>query len=266
MKIVDLSLPIDEKAFEVHKVDIERISHKAGVGKFNRVIMGKTILGKLKYALGLRIIKKEQLPDEEFLSLEIVHAPVHIGTHLDYSFHYGSKTENRSSKTADEIPLEYCYQNGVKLNLTHKKPDELINVYDIKSALEKMKYQLKPLDIVLLHTGADKFYGGPKYFSDYPGVDPSAIDFLLTSGIKIFGVDTMGIDRPYRFMLSDFLKTKDPKTFYPAHFFGRKKEFIHIERLTHLEKLPDFGFKIICFPIRIKNTGAAWARVVALLD
>jgi len=266
MKIIDLSLPIDEKAFEVHKVDIERISHKAGVGKFNRVIMGKTILGKIKYALGLRIIKKEQLPDEEFLSLEIVHAPVHIGTHLDYSFHYGSKTENRSSKTADEIPLEYCYQNGVKLNLTHKKPDELINVYDIRSALEKIKYQLKPLDIVLLHTGADKFYGGPKYFSDYPGVDPSAIDFLLTSGIKIFGVDTMGIDRPYRFMLSDFLKTKDPKTFYPAHFYGRKKEFIHIERLTHLEKLPDFGFKIICFPIRIKNTGAAWARVVALLD
>ena len=266
MKIIDLSLPIDEKAFEVHKVDIERISHKAGVGKFNRVIMGKTILGKIKYALGMRIIKKEQLPDEEFLSLEIVHAPVHIGTHLDYSFHYGSKTENRSSKTADEIPLEYCYQNGVKLNLTHKKPDELINVYDIKSALEKIKYQLKPLDIVLLHTGADKFYCGPKYFSDYPGVDPSAIDFLLTSGIKIFGVDTMGIDRPYRFMLSDFLKTKDPKTFYPAHFYGRKKEFIHIERLTHLEKLPDFGFKIICFPIRIKNTGAAWARVVALLD
>ncbi|MFH0790560.1 MAG: hypothetical protein V2A64_02915, partial [Candidatus Omnitrophota bacterium] len=74
MKIIDLSLPIDEKAFEVHKVDIERITHKAGVEKFNRVIMGKTFLGKIKYALGMRIVKKEQLPDEEFLSLEIVHA------------------------------------------------------------------------------------------------------------------------------------------------------------------------------------------------
>ncbi|MDD5281595.1 MAG: cyclase family protein [Candidatus Omnitrophica bacterium] len=266
MKIIDLSLPIDEKAFEVHKVDIERVSHKAGVGKFNRVIMGKTILGKIKHALGMRIIKKEQLPDKEFLSLEIVHAPVHIGTHLDYSFHYGSKTENRPSKTADEIPLEYCYQNGVKLNLTHKKPDEVINAHDIKSALEEIKYQLKPLDIVLLHTGADKLYGGPGYFSDYPGVDPSAIEFLLGAGIKIFGVDTMGIDRPYRFMLSEFLKTNDPKTFYPAHFYGRKKEFIHIERLANLEKLPGCGFKVICFPIRIKNTGAAWARVVALVD
>jgi len=266
MKIIDLSLPIDELAFEVHKVDIERITHKAGVGKFNRVIMGKTLWGKIKYIFGQRIIKSTELPDEEFLSLEIVHAPVHIGTHLDYSFHYGSKSEGRASKTADEIPLEYCYQNGVKLGLTHKKPNEVIKAEDIETALKKINYQLKPLDIVLLHTGADKLYGGQKYFTDYPGVDPSAIDYFLDRGIKIFGVDTMGIDRPYRFMLSEFLKTKDSKQFYPAHFHGRKKEFIHIERLANLEKLPDFGFKVLCFPIRIKNTGAAWARVVAFLD
>jgi len=266
MKIIDLSLPIDELAFEVHKVDIERVTHKAGVGKFNRVIMGKTLWGRIKYILGQRIIKSTDLPDEEFLSLEIVHAPVHIGTHLDYSFHYGSKSEGRASKTADEIPLEYCYQNGVKLELTHKKPNEVIKADDIEAALKKINYQLKPLDIVLLHTGADKLYGGPKYFADYPGVDPSTIDYLLERGIKIFGVDTMGIDRPYRFMLKEFLETKDVRKFYPAHFYGRKKEFIHIERLANLENLPDFGFKVLCFPIRIKNTGAAWARVVAFLD
>jgi len=265
MRIIDLSLPIDEKAFEVHKVEIERVSHKAGVEKFNRVLMGKSLGGKIKYALGKRMIKKEDLPDEEFLSLEIVHAPVHIGTHLDYSFHYGSRSEGRPSKTADEIPLEYCYQDGVRLNLTHKKPNETIKDYDIKCALEKINYQLKPLDIILLQTGADKLYGSPKYFSDYPGVDVSAIDYLLDKGIKIFGVDTMGIDRPYRFMLKEFLDTKNPKALYPAHFYGRKREFIHIERLANLENLPDSGFKIICFPVRIKNTGAAWARVVALV-
>ena len=265
MKIIDLSLPIDEKAFEVHRVDIERISHKAGVGKFNRVIMGKTLLGKIKYALGMRIVRKEDLPDEEFLSLEIVHAPVHIGTHLDYSFHYGSKSENRPAKTADEIPLEYCYCDAVKIDLSHKKPNEVIGAEDIEDGLKQINYSLKPNDIVLLFTGADKLFGTPKYFSDYPGIDPSAIDYLLDRGIKIFGVDTMGIDRPYRFMLSEFLKTKDPKKLYPAHFYGRKREFIHIERLSSLDKLPDYGFKIICFPIRIKQTGAAWSRVVAIL-
>jgi len=265
MTIIDLSLPIDDLAFEVHHVEIERVDHKAGVEKFNRVIMGKTFLGKLKYALGQRIVKKEDLPDEEFLSLEIVHSPVHIGTHLDYSFHYGSKSENRASKTAEEIPLEYCYQDGVKLNLTHKKPEEVITDSDIKAALAKINYQLKPLDIVLLHTGADKFYGTPKYFSEYPGIDISAIDYLLDQKIKIFGVDTMGIDRPYRFMLKKFMEEKDIKHLYPAHFYGRKREFIHIERLTNLGSIPDYGFKVICFPVRIRQTGAAWARVVALV-
>lgn len=265
MRIIDLSLPIDEKAFEVHKVEIERVSHKAGVEKFNRVIMGKTLLGRLKYALGARIVRKEDLPDEEFLSLEVVHSPVHVGTHLDYSFHYGSKSENRASKTAEEIPLEYCFCDGVKLDLTHKKPAETINAADIETALIKINYSLKANDIALLHTGADKFYGTPKYFSDYPGIDISTIDYLLDRGIKIFGVDTMGIDRPYRFMLKEFLEKKDPGYFYPAHFYGRKREFIHIERLTNLEKLPDYGFKVICFPVKIKQTGAAWSRVVALL-
>ena len=265
MQIIDLSLPIDDKAFEVHKVSIERVGHKAGVEKFNRVIMGKTLLGKIKYALGKRIVKKQDLPDEEFLSLEVVHSPVHIGTHLDYSFHYGSRSEGRLSKTAEEIPLEYCYQDGVKLDLSHKKPNETITSSDIEAALSKINYKLKPLDIVFLQTGADKFYGEPKYFSDYPGVDVSTIDYLLDRGIKIFGVDTMGIDRPYRFMLKEFFEKKDVKYLYPAHFYGRKREFIHIERLANLEKLPNFGFKVICLPVKIKNTGAAWARVVALL-
>lgn len=265
MKIIDLSLPIDEKAFEVHKVDIERVSHKQGVAKFNRLLLGKTISGRLKYALGKRIVKKEDLPDEEFLSLEIVHSPVHVGTHLDYSFHYGSKSENRPAKTAEEIPLEYCYQDAVKLDLSYKKPNETIEAGDLESCLKKINYQLKPLNIVLLQTGADKFYGTPKYFSDYPGVGISAIDYLLDRGTKIFGVDTMGIDRPYRFMLKEFMEKKNISALYPAHFYGRKREFIHIERLANLEKLPDFGFKIICFPVKIKQTGAAWARVVAVI-
>jgi len=265
MKIIDLSLPIDEKAFEVHHVEIERTSHAAGVEKFNRVIMGKTLSGRINYLLGKRIVRKEDLPDGEFLSLEVVHAPVHVGTHLDYSFHYGTKSEGRASKTADEIPLEWCYSDGVKLDLSHKKPNETIKSEDIEQALRKINYSLKNLDIVLLRTGADKFYGTPQYFSEYPGIDVSAVDYLLDRGIKIFGVDTMGIDRPYKFMLKEFLDSKDPKTFYPAHFYGRKREFIHIERLANLEKLPGSGFKVICFPVRIKDTGAAWSRVVALV-
>ncbi len=266
MKIIDLSLPISDEAFEVHHVEIERVSHKAGIEKFNRVLMGKTLAGRVKFLLGRRIVRKEDLPDEEFLSLETVHSPVHIGTHLDYSFHYGSRSEGRPSKTAEEIPLEYCFADGVRLDMTHKKPGEAITSRDVQDALQKIGYSLKELDIVLFYTGADRFYGSPRYFSDYPGVDISAIDYILDRGVKVFGTDTMGIDRPYRSMLKEFLADKKKNPLYPSHFHGRKREFIHIERLAHLEKLPaPFGFKINCFPVKIKGTGAAWARVVAII-
>ncbi len=266
MRIIDLSLPIDEKAFEVHAVSIDRVGHKAGVKKFNRVIMGKTLKGKLQYLAGKRILADTDVPDGEFLSLEVVHAPVHVGTHLDYSYHYGSTSEGRPSKTAEEIPLEWCLSDGVRLNMAHKKPNQAITAADLESALKKINYTLKKNDIVLLQTGADKFFGTPKYFSEYPGVDPAAIDYLIDQGIKIFGIDTMGIDRPYKYMLQEFLRDKKRSPLYPAHFHGRKREFIHIERLANLDKLPDSGFKVSCFPVKIKGTGAAWARVVGIVN
>ena len=266
MKIIDLSLPIDDTAFEVHPLRIERTSHEDGVEKLNKVLMSRDPESMKLYEKGERIIKKENLPDEEFLSLEMVYSSVHSGTHLDYSFHYGSKSQGRDSKTADEIPLEWCYQPAVKIDLTHKKATEVITAEDIENGLKKINYEIKPKDIVLLYTGSDKLFGKKEYFSDYPGVDITAIDCLLDKGTNVFGVDTMGIDRPYKFMMRDFLDKKDPAFLWPAHFHGRKREFIHIERLANLESLPDFGFKVICFPVRIRKTGAAWSRVVALVD
>jgi kynurenine formamidase len=266
MKIIDLSLPIDENTPEVHPFGIDRLGHKEGVRHLNWTMMKRTLWGRVEFFLGKRIISPADLPDGEFLSLETVHCPVHIGTHIDYSFHYGTKSEGRPSKTINELPLEWCYADGVVLDLSFKKPGEEILRDDVIRALEKINYNLKAQDIVLLRTGADKFFGTKDYLSCYPGVNPAAIDFILGKGVKIIGVDTMGFDRPYKFMMADFMRTHNPSVLWPAHFFGRKKEYAHIERLTNLDKLPAHGFKIICFPVKIKDVGASWARVVAILN
>lgn len=265
MKIIDLSLPIDERAPEVHPFWIDRLGHKEGVRHLNWVMMSRSLKGKIKFFLGGRVIKPTDLPDEEFLSLETVHCPVHIGTHIDYSFHYGTKSQGRPSKPISELPLEWCYSDGLVLNFTHRKPGEVISKEDVVSALKKINYSIKPGDIVLLHTGADKYFGTRDYLTNYPGVSPEAIEYILDQKVNIIGIDTLGFDRPYKFMMADFIRTKDGSKLWPAHFFGRKREYAHIERLTNLEKLPSYGFKVQCFPIKILDCGAAWARVIAML-
>lgn len=265
MKVIDLSLPIDERAPEVHPFGIERLGHKEGVKHLNWVMMKKTFWGRVSFLFGKRIINQKELPDEEFLSLETVHCPVHIGTHIDFSYHYGTKSQGRPSKSINELPLEWCYSDGVVLDFSSKKPGEIITKEEVEAQIKKIDYKIKANDIVLLRTGSDRLFGTADYLNLYPGVSPEAIEFILDKGVNIIGIDTLGFDRPYKFMLADFLRTKDAACLWPAHFFGRKREYAHIERLTNLDKLPSHGFKIQCFPIKILDAGAAWARVVAMV-
>ncbi|MCX8012607.1 MAG: cyclase family protein [Desulfobacterota bacterium] len=265
MPLIDLSLPIDEHSFEVHPFGIDRIRHKEGVKHLNWVMLKKTLWGRIAFFLGKRIIRPEDLPDGEFLSLETVHCPVHIGTHVDFSYHFGSTSEGRPAKTINELPLEWCFSDGVVLDFSMKKPGEVIYPADIKMALAKINYQIKPKDIVLLRTDADKFFGTPEYLTNYPGVSPEALAYILDQEVKVIGIDALGFDRPYRFMMADFLRTNDVSYLWPAHFFGRKREYAHIERLANLSQLPPSGFRVICFPVKISEAGAAWARVVAIV-
>jgi kynurenine formamidase len=267
MKCIDLSIPIDDRNPEAHPITIERLAHKKGIEHLNWVMMRKTLKGIVSYLVGKRIIKPDDLPNKEFLSLEMVYCSVHTGTHMDAPFHFGTLCEGRMSRKIEELPLDWFYQDGVVLDLTHKKPAEPITSQDLMEALDKIKYQLKPKDIVLLHTGADKYFGTKDYMDKFCGVSAEAIAWLWDQGIKVMGIDALGFDRPYPAMLKDFLSNKDKTVLWPAHFCGRKKEYAHIERLANLDKLPrPFGFKVACFPVNIRDAGASFTRVVAMIE
>jgi kynurenine formamidase len=267
MKIIDLSLPIDDTLKETHAAKIDRISHKQGVEHFNWVIMHKIPGGEERFNKGQRLVAPKDVPDEELLGLEIVHASVHMGTHVDSPFHYGSKCEGKPSKKICDLPLEWCFGPGVVLNFTHLKYPAVIEKKDLVTALKKIKYKLKKKDIVLIYTGSDKLVGTDDYVNKYVGMSPEAIEYLLDEGIKMIGIDTIGLDRPCPDMFKDFLKNKDKTKLWPSHFLGRRKEFSHMERLGNLGAIPKpTGFKVACFPIKVRDAGAGWARVVAIIE
>ena len=268
MRIIDLSLPIDDTVTEPHPVEIVRWQHQEGGDRFGwRWAKSQGIRGRLRHLTGQERITHRTFRDEAFLSLEWVSATVHCGTHIDAPYHFGMFSEGKEPKKAEDIPLEWCFGNGVVLDCSHRTVGEEITKQDIEQSLKKIGYEIKPLDIVLLYTGTDKLWGTRQYFAQFAGVSREAIDFIVSSGVKIIGIDTFSFDRPLKLMIEDYLRTGDGRYLYPAHFYGRDKEYFHVERLANLNQIPKpYGFKVSCFPIKIKGVGAAWVRAVAIID
>ncbi|KKN08288.1 hypothetical protein LCGC14_1058200 [marine sediment metagenome] len=211
-------------------------------------------------------IKTEDLPEglgwaDDYLSLG-----VHNGTHMDAPWHFHPTSEGKRSKTIDEIPLEYCFSDGVILNMTDKKPGHVINSKDIQKALEKINYNLKPLDIVLIRTDADKLWDTFKYWSDYAGVGREGTIWLVDQGVKVVGTDAAGWDRPFYFQAKEFRETGDKSLIWEGHFAGIEREYFQMEKLANLDQLPPYGFKVSCFPIKILKASAAWVRPVAIIE
>ncbi|MBF0483651.1 MAG: cyclase family protein [Candidatus Omnitrophica bacterium] len=267
MKIIDLSLPIDDTLKETHAATIDRITHSQGVEHFNWVLMSKQPNGQERFDKGERLVAPNEIPDAEMLSLEIVHSSVHMGSHVDAPFHYGSKSGCKPSKTIEDLPLEWCYGPGVLLDFSHLRYPNLITKDEVIKALKKINYTLRPMDIVLLRTDGDKDLGTPDYVNKYVGMTPEALTYILDQGIKMLGIDTIGLDRPCFEMFREFLDTRDGSLLWPCHFMGRKREYSHMERLGNLKAIPKpFGFKVSCLPVKVKNAGAGWSRVVAILE
>jgi len=271
-KLIDLSLPISEKSGESVPPIFIRTGHKHGGDIFGKRLAFKKqssykdwIRSIFLYLLGIKRISNKSFPNNEFLNMELIKLSTHTGTHFDAPFHFGPMSEGKPSLTVDEIPLEWCFSDGVKLDLSFKKPGEFILERDIKIALEDINYELKPFDIVLIFTGSSKYWGEKRYMIMHSGMSQEATFFLVNKGIKVIGIDAYGFDRPFKNMIDDYFRTKEQKYLFPAHFAGREKAYCHIERLTNLKLLPSSGFKVCCFPINIEKAGAAWVRVVAII-
>lgn len=252
LQIIDLSVPIQQTPPESPlKVEIQYIDHKEGVKVFGPIF-------------GLR---EEDFPEGNFSAVEKLTLTTHSGTHLDAPWHYWPTAEGEPSKTIDQIPLEWCFQDGVVLDVRHRKAGEEIQVADFQEALEKIQYKLKPLDIVLVMTGvSDKYYGQKNYTSMHPGTTRESTLWLVDQGIKVMGIDAWGWDKPFEVMVKEVREGKKEKL-WAAHFAGREREYCHIENLTNLSKIPKpFGFRVAVFPIKIEHAGGGWIRAVAIVE
>jgi kynurenine formamidase len=252
-KIIDLSKPITQNPQDPSfmRIKVKRQAHKKS-------------RGLIRWFLGL----PGKLWPDNFTGWanDSFEMGVHSATHIDAPWHYSPTVNGEPAKTIDEVPLEWCYGDGIVINMSHKEDNDPITVDDLKTDLEKTGAQLKPGNIVLIRTDRDQFIGTREYPDRGTGMSKEATEWLIDQGIKVMGIDQWGWDLPLRYQVKEAKRTGNKNLFWEAHLVGQRREYCHMEQLVNLKALPAFGFKVCVFPLKIVGASAAPARVVAIME
>jgi kynurenine formamidase len=251
MRLIDLSARICQSPSELPEVlrtDIEFVDHAQGAAQI------EALLG----------VPARLLRDEEGWATEtFTRFGTHNSTHVDAPWHYNSRIAGQPAETIDSLPLDWFFGPGVVLDMTAKGEGESVDVEDVEAELGRIGHELGERDIVLVHTGRDRFVEEPGYIALGPAVTAAATHWLYERGVRVMGIDAWGWDGPLHLQAQAALERDEPGIFWAAH--QADIPYCQIERLVNLGELPPTGFQVACFPLKIVGGSAAPARVVGLV-
>lgn len=254
-KFVDLSIFLENDVISdppLYRPHIDYIDHKA------------TLPDLLEFFPGMR---PEDMPSEEAWAIERVQLITHNGTHLDAPWHFAS-TMNHGERaiTIDEVPLEWCFQPGVKLDFRHFDDGYVVTASDVDAELDRIGHILSPLEIVMINTRAGIRYGFDDYVTSGCGMGREATLRLLDEGVRLTGTDGWSWDAPFDKTAKKFEENGRADIIWEGHKAGLEVGYCHLEKLHNLEELPPTGFMVSCFPFKIRGASAGWTRAVAIFD
>jgi kynurenine formamidase len=163
----------------------------------------------------------------------------HVGTHIDAPLHFLA-----GEPGVDALPLDGFVGRGLVIRTGDGESPRPLGLEVCRGA------DLGPVDFVLFDTGWDRHWGTDRYYRDWSYLAPELAEHLAGSGLKGVGLDTPSLD-PFG----------DQK----AHDICAPAGMINIENLANLSALPETGFTLLVFPLKLAETEASPVRAVALV-
>ena len=199
-QFIDLSIPLENDIRSdppVFAPKIRYIDHQASVEQLCAFFPGLT---------------QDDLPAGEAWAIEQVELITHNGTHLDAPYHFAS-TMNGGERalTIDEIPLDWCFRPGVKLDFRRFEDGHVVTAAEVEAELRRIGYTLQPWDIVVVNTRAGAAYGQPDYVETGCGMGAEATRYLLERGVRLTGTDAWSWDAPFVYTAQRYAASHDPR-------------------------------------------------------
>ncbi len=199
-QIIDISIFLENDVVsdpEIYRPKIQYIDHKTSLPDLASFFPG---------------LKETDLPDEEAWAIEKIELITHNGTHLDAPYHFASTMDGgERAITIDEVPLDWCFQPGVKLDFRHFEDGYVVTARDVEDELARIGHTLSPLEIVVVNTSAGKRYGNDDYVTAGCGMGYEATMYLLERGVRLTGTDGWSWDAPFVYTREKYLESGNAK-------------------------------------------------------
>lgn len=161
------------------------------------------------------------------------------GTYLDSPFH----------RYADGADLSQLLLSSIaNLDGVVIRAGDLVNQAIDASVFQNVDVREKA---VLVQTNWDAYWGTEQYFVGHPFLTQDAARFLVDSGVKLVGIDSLNID-----------DIRD--TTRPVHSTLLKAGVPIVEHLCNLGALPETGFKFFAVPVKVKGMGTFPVRAFGI--
>ncbi len=170
----------------------------------------------------------------------------HVGTHLDAPLHVIP-----GGASIDQLPLDHLVGPGVVVDVRKEAPEPIT-----AADLERAGADVRPGDLVLLHTGWAARFGSPDY-DPHPYLTEESARWLVDRGARLVALDTLTPDLPGPLR---------PATGYVGvvHNTLLGNGVLILENLGDASALVGRRLWIVAAPINIRGGDGGFVRVIAM--